>query len=75
MEFAPEKSKLLHLTHARAVPTTPIRLDDQTITPIQEARFLRVWVDRKLKWTGHLTAIKRKFATQQFALTRLAASA
>jgi retron-type reverse transcriptase len=75
MEFAPEKSELLHLTRARAAPTTPIRLDDQTITPVQEARFLGVWVDRKLKWTGHLTAIKRKFATQQFALTRLAASA
>jgi hypothetical protein len=75
MEFAPEKSELVHLTRARAAPTTPVQLGQQTITPVQEARFLGVWIDRKLKWKGHLTAIKRKFATQQFALTRLAASA
>ena len=75
MEFAPEKSELLHLTRARASPTTPVRLDQQLITPVQEARFLGVWIDRKLKWKGHLNAIKRKFAIQQFALTRLAGSA
>jgi hypothetical protein len=75
MEFAPEKSELVHLTRARAAPTTPVHLDEQVITPVQEARFLGVWIDRKLKWKGHLRAIKRKFATQQFALTRLAASA
>jgi hypothetical protein len=75
MEFAPEKSELVHLTRARAAPTTPVRLGQQVITPVQEARFLGVWIDRKLKWKGHLNAIKRKFATQQFALTRLAASA
>ena len=75
MEFAPEKSELLHLSRARAASTTPVHLDDQVITPVQEARFLGVWIDRKLKWKGHLNAIKRKFATQQFALSRLAASA
>jgi hypothetical protein len=75
MEFAPEKSELVHLTRAHTAPTTPVHLDQQIITPVQEARFLGVWIDRKLKWKGHLTAIKRKFATQQFALTRLAASA
>jgi hypothetical protein len=75
MKFAPEKSELVHLTRAHAAPTTPVHLDEQVITPVQEARFLGVWIDRKLKWKGHLMAIKRKFATQQFALTRLAASA
>jgi retron-type reverse transcriptase len=75
MEFEPEKSELIHLTRARAAPTTPVLLDQRVITPLQEARFLGVWIDRKLKWKGHLKAIKRKFATQQFALTRLAASA
>jgi hypothetical protein len=75
MEFAPEKSELLHLTRAHAAPTTPVRLDGRVISPVQEARFLGVWVDRKLRWKGHLNAVRRKFATQQFALTRLAASA
>jgi hypothetical protein len=55
--------------------TIAIYIDQQIITPVQEARFLGVWIDRKLKWKGHLTAIKRKFATQQFALTRLTVSA
>jgi hypothetical protein len=49
MEFAPEKSKLLHFTRSCIAPTTPIHLDDQLIKPVQEARFLGVWIDRKLK--------------------------
>jgi hypothetical protein len=75
MEFAPEKSELLHFTRAHIAPTTVVRLGEQEIHPIQEARFLGIWLDRKLKWKGHLAAVKRKFATQQFALSRLAASA
>jgi hypothetical protein len=63
IEFAPDKSKLVHLTRARAAPTTPVYPDHQIITPVQEARFLGIWIDRKLKWKGHLNAIKRKFAT------------
>jgi hypothetical protein len=63
MEFAPEKSELVHLTCTRTAPTTRVRLGQQTITPVQEARFLGVWIDRKLKWKGHLNAIKQKFAT------------
>ena len=66
---------MLHLTRARAAPTTTVQLRQQEIRPAQEARFLGIWLDRKLKWKGHLAVIKRKFATQQFALTRLAASA
>jgi hypothetical protein len=58
MEFAPEKSELLHLTCACAAPMTPVHLDNQTIQHIQEAWFLGVWIDRKLKWKGHLNAIK-----------------
>jgi hypothetical protein len=34
MEFAPEKSELVHLTRARAAPTTPVHLDQQVITPV-----------------------------------------
>jgi hypothetical protein len=64
IEFAPEKSKLVHLTRTHIAPMIPVHLDQQTITPVQEARFLGVWIDCKLKWKGHLNAIKRKFATQ-----------
>ena len=74
LKFAPGKSELMHLTRHHAAETTPVRLGDLVIQPTQEARFLGIWLDRKLKWKGHLAAIKRKFATQQFALTRLTAS-
>ena len=59
---------------AHATPTTPVRFGNAVIAPIQEGQFLGIWLDRKLRWRGHLAAVKRKFATQQFALTRLAAS-
>jgi hypothetical protein len=34
MEFAPEKSELLYLTRAYAVPTTPVYLDGRVIPPV-----------------------------------------
>jgi len=64
MEFTPEKSERVHLTHALTAPTTTICLDQQAITPVQEVRFLGVWINRKLRWKGRLAAIKRKFTTQ-----------
>jgi hypothetical protein len=65
---------LLHPTCAYTAPTTTAWLRRQEIRPVQEARLLGIWLDCKLKWKGHLAVIKQKFATQQFALTRLAAS-
>ena len=51
-----------------------MRLGDAEVTPQVVARFLGVWLDRKLRWSAHLGQIWKKLATQQFALTRLAAS-
>ena len=34
MEFAPKKSKLLHLTRARVAPRTVVRLGQQEIYPV-----------------------------------------
>jgi hypothetical protein len=71
--FAPEKSELLHFTRARRAWKTGVRLGpDLLLQPVEEARFLGVWLDRKLTWGAHLKAIKRKIATQALALTRLA---
>ena len=36
--------------------------------------FLGVWLDRKLRWRGHLKKIKAKMETQMYALTNIAAS-
>ena len=75
MQFAPEKSELMHFTRARVVATQGIRVGGATVTPVESARFLGVRLDRKLQWGSHLKAVKEKIATQQLALTKLAASA
>lgn len=75
MQFEPSKSELLHFTRAHTAPTTAVRLGTTTIRPVESARFLGVWLDRKLTWKAHLKQIKTKMETQTFALTRLATSA
>lgn len=75
VQFEPSKSELLHFTRAHTAPTTAVRLGTATIQPVESARFLGVWLDRKLTWKAHLKQIKTKLETQTFALTRLAASA
>lgn len=71
MEFAPKKSELIHFSRAHTAPSTRIRLGDATITPIESARFLGVWLDRKLKWNAHIARIKQKMTIQTLALTKL----
>jgi hypothetical protein len=39
---------------------------------VESARFLRVWLDRKLSWKAHQQAVERKLKTQDFALSRIA---
>jgi hypothetical protein len=42
MEFAPEKSELLHFSRAHADYELPLRLGAVTMRPIIDARFLKV---------------------------------
>ncbi len=44
-----------------------------TVRPIPSGRFLGVWLDWKLSWKAHATAVEKKLKTQEFALTRIAA--
>ena len=74
MEFAPQKSELMHFTRKHAGFTKGVRLTGRTINPVESARFLGVWLDRKLQWGRHLKEVKKKLATQKFALSKLAAS-
>ncbi|EAQ91377.1 hypothetical protein CHGG_03312 [Chaetomium globosum CBS 148.51] len=46
--------------------TSPVR-------PTESARFLGVWLDRKLNWKAHLAAVEKKMKTQSYALSRIAA--
>ena len=75
MAFAPEKSELIHFTRARAAATQSIRLGVTTLPPTESARFLGIWLDRKLRWRRHLTELRTRAARATPALTRLASSA
>jgi hypothetical protein len=58
----------------RGMEFAPAKSELLHFTRVESARFLGVWLDRKLRWTRHLKQLKTKLATQQFALTKLAAS-
>ena len=74
MQFAPEKSELIHFTRSRHPIRLKLRLGDTEIEPRESARFSGVWLDRKLNFNEHVRKVKGKLSTQNFALTRLAAS-
>jgi hypothetical protein len=75
MEFAPQKSELLHFSHAYANCELFLRLRAVTVRPIINARFLGVWLNNRLSWKTHLAKIKGKIATQMLAFSKLTASA
>src|SRR6201996_5113534 len=74
MEFAPQKSELMHFSRARTAHPYPVQLGAAKVAPVESARFLGVWLDRKLRWRRHLRQIHQKLKTQQFALTKIAGS-
>jgi hypothetical protein len=67
------KSELIHFTRAHAPQTETVNLGATSLKPAEDARFLGVWLDRKLRYKAHLDKIQKKMATQTYALTRLAA--
>ncbi|EAQ88479.1 hypothetical protein CHGG_05098 [Chaetomium globosum CBS 148.51] len=79
MKFAPEKSELIHFSKGRRQWSNQLELTSpgrgtSPVRPKESARFLGVWLDRKLNWKAHLAAVERKLRTQSYALSRLAAS-
>ncbi|EAQ89449.1 hypothetical protein CHGG_06068 [Chaetomium globosum CBS 148.51] len=79
MKFAPEKSELIHFNKGRRQWSNQLELTSpgrgtSPVRPKESARFLGVWLDRKLNWKAHLAAVERKLRTQSYALSRLAAS-
>ena len=63
MTFAPEKSELMHFTRAQKPAGQEIRLSGKVVRPTESARFLGVWLDRKLRWTRYFKQLKVKMAT------------
>src|SRR5436190_12906333 len=74
MEFAPQKSELMHCTRSHKHMPNGVQLSGTTVEPTESARFLGVWLDRKLRWRRHLKKLQTKLETQVYAITRLAAS-
>ena len=72
MEFEPKKSILMHFTRTRKPRDETVQFGEATLKPVEDARFLGVWLDRKFNFKAHKQAVKKKLATQTFALTRLA---
>lgn len=73
MSFTPKKTKLIHFTRKRRPLLKPVQVGDFECKPVAAARFLGVWLDRKLKWSTHGDEILTKMSVQKYALTRLAA--
>jgi len=79
MAFAAEKSELIHFNKNRRQWANPVDLalatgdGYSTVRPIPSGRFLGVWLDWKLSWKAHATAVEKKLKTQDFALSRIAA--
>ena len=74
MQFEPAKSELMHFTRTRAAARDTLQVGGVSLQPAQEARFLGIWLHRKLLWGGHLRELKKKLAIQRRALTGIAAS-
>ena len=87
MQFEPLKSELIHFKRRGNCSKTLALNQPRSITyygpagppfqlaPVESARFLGVWLDKRLNFSAHAAAIKAKMTTQTHALTRLAASA
>jgi hypothetical protein len=73
MEFGPAKSELIYFGKGEPCQRT-VGLRNVNLEPVESARFLGIWLDRKLSNSAHIRALRKKLQTQKFALTRLAAS-
>ena len=71
MTFNIKKTELVYFTRSRKQPTSQVYLSGTAVLPKASARFLGVWLDRKLQWKAHLKEIRIKLAKQELALSRL----
>ncbi|KAJ5549734.1 hypothetical protein N7461_004432 [Penicillium sp. DV-2018c] len=72
----PEKSELVRFTRTRLPRTEGVRIlgprrGPGYPSPVESARFLGAWHDRKLSFKEHAKRVRVKLDTQSLALTRL----
>jgi hypothetical protein len=73
--FAPDKYELMHFTRKRRFNlAASVDIGEVTVKPASTMRMLGVWLDPKLRWSGHIEATVRKLHSQTRALTRLSGS-
>ena len=73
MTFEPAKSVLTHFTRGRKPVKCGLRLGEQTVEPVEETRFLGVYLDRRLSFKAHQRHVLSRMKTQRFALSGIAA--
>jgi ribonuclease HI len=72
-QFEPSKYMLIHFTrNTRHDVTASIRINDTTIAPGKEARYLGVIFDEKLKFHAHLDYVTKKGTKFALALSSIA---
>ena len=69
LRFNPAKTELIHFTKERNPTPVRIRIENTTIRSRDHARFLGIWLDRKLNWRKHTQEMLKKAKTQVRALT------
>jgi hypothetical protein len=75
IKFALEKSELLYFSRAYKACLLLVCFNNTIVSPVDSARFLGVWLNRKLSWRAHIAKVKGKIMTQMFAFSKLAALA
>jgi hypothetical protein len=76
MQFEPAKSELVHFTRTRRPRSEVVNIlggEQPGLAPVEAARFLGVWLDRKLSFKEHRKQVGARIRTQMLAQTRLSA--
>lgn len=71
MIFSLSKSEFLSFTRARQDPTDAVKLaKDSKLPPLESARLLRIWLERKVIFRAHTDASKTNLENPSLALTK-----
>ncbi len=73
VQFEPTKYILVHFTRNRKRPTeATLRINDTTVKPSEEAKYLGVIFDQELRYKSHLQRLTRKGTAAALALSSIA---
>ncbi len=70
LRFAPSKTKLVHFTRKRSLPTIHLTLCNEQIQQSQVVKFLGVTLEQKLHWKSHIATLL-KTATQRLNIMKI----